>query len=424
MRRALVVIFAIVIGLPVAALSPARAISRDLVISQVYAGGGESGSFFQGDFVELFNRGHSPVGLTGMFLHYVTANGQTTLTHIFGPTPNLAPGQHFLVKGYSNPLFGMPLQGDLNAGGWQMENNGGKVVLGDLAEPIDTVGWGNSTPGYEGTPAPALTVNTAAVRTANGCTETDNNGADFEVTIPNPRRAIDWPTPCPADPAPRVVTTNPANGDSDVSVTADMAVTFSEPVDVAADWFTLKCSSAGTVPTTFSGGPATFTLDPADLASGDFCRLTVLADKVTDKDADDPPDAMTTDFVVAFMTTPRPSQPPVEPSPQPIPTTTPAADQPQTLAWQPPAKVKRRGTTLLAPADLRSSAGMVVTSTVTGKAKKGKTRYFKLIKGNQGELSIRTFGRKGWWLVINQSAAGTGYIPFSRRIFYVDGRRV
>jgi len=65
-----------------------------------------------------------------------------------------------------------------------------------------------------------------------------------------------------------------------------------------------------------------------------------------------------------------------------------------------------------------------VTSTVTGKAKKGKTRYFRLIKGSQAELSIRTFGHKGWWLVITQSAAGIGYIPFSQRIFYVDGRRL
>ena len=63
MRRALVVIFAVTIGLPFAPLSPARALPQDLVISQVYAEGGEPGSFFQSDFPELFNRGHSSVCL-------------------------------------------------------------------------------------------------------------------------------------------------------------------------------------------------------------------------------------------------------------------------------------------------------------------------------------------------------------------------
>jgi len=393
------------------------------VISQVYAGGGEPGSFFQSDFVELFNRGHSSVSLNGKLLHYVSADGQTDLVYTFRAAPSLAPGQHLLVLGYSNQPIGIPLLGDANAG-FPMEKNGGKVVLGDLADPIDTVGWGSPNPGFEGTPAPALTVSTAAARTSNGCTETDDNGADFEVITPNPRKAIDWPTPCPADLAPRVLTTTPTNGESGVSVAGDLSVTFSEPVNVAADWFTLTCLSAGTVPTTSSGGPNIFTLDPADLVPGDFCRLTLLSEKVTDKDGDDPPDAMTENFVAAFMTTPLPSEPPAEPSPQPIPTAGPAADKLQTLTWQAPAKLKKRGTTLLIPQALRSSAGIAVTSTVTGKAKKGKTRYFRLIKGSQAELSIRTFGHKGWWLVITQSAAGIGYIPFSQRIFYVDGRRL
>lgn len=423
MRRALVVFIALTIGLPFAGLGPARALSQDLVISQVYAGGGEPGSFFQSDFVELFNRGRSNVALNGTFLHYVTADGQTDLVHTFRAAPSLAPGQHLLVQGFSNQPIGIPLQGDVYAG-FPMQKEGGKVVLGDLADPIDTVGWGSPNPGYEGTPTPALTVSHAAARVSNGCVETDDNGADFELITPNPRKAIDWPTPCPADLAPRVVTTTPTTGDSDVSVVGDMSVTFSEPVNAAAGWFTLTCLSAGTVPTTFSGGPTIFTLDPAELAPGDFCRLTVLAEKVTDTDGDDPPDLMTENLVAAFMTARRPSEPLVEPSPQPTQTVGPAADMQQTLAWQAPAKLKKRGTTVLIPKALRSSAGIVVTSTVTGKAKKGKTRYFTLIKGGQAELSIRTFGHKGWWLVITQSASGSGYIPFSQRIFYVDGKRL
>ena len=35
----------------------ARAISPDIVISQVYGGGGNSGATLTNDFIELFNRG-------------------------------------------------------------------------------------------------------------------------------------------------------------------------------------------------------------------------------------------------------------------------------------------------------------------------------------------------------------------------------
>ena len=42
---------------------PAGAVSPDVVISQVYGGGGNTGAPFTNDFVELFNRGDAPVDL-------------------------------------------------------------------------------------------------------------------------------------------------------------------------------------------------------------------------------------------------------------------------------------------------------------------------------------------------------------------------
>lgn len=43
----------------------AQAVSPDIVISQVYGGGGNSGATYTNDFIELFNRGISPVSLAG-----------------------------------------------------------------------------------------------------------------------------------------------------------------------------------------------------------------------------------------------------------------------------------------------------------------------------------------------------------------------
>src|SRR5262249_45412708 len=43
----------------------AGAAHGQVVISQVYGGGGNSGATYRNDFVELFNKGASPVALTG-----------------------------------------------------------------------------------------------------------------------------------------------------------------------------------------------------------------------------------------------------------------------------------------------------------------------------------------------------------------------
>ena len=80
----------------------AQALSADIVISQVYGGGGNSGGVYTNDFVELFNRGTTTVSLSGWSIQYTSATG----TGLFGSsttliTPlsgSLAPGQYLLVQ--------------------------------------------------------------------------------------------------------------------------------------------------------------------------------------------------------------------------------------------------------------------------------------------------------------------------------------
>ncbi len=103
------------------------------------------------------------------------------------------------------------------------------------------------------------------------------------------------------DAAPTVASTFPVNGATDFPVGSNLTVTFSEPVNVSASWFTLVCSTSGTVATAFSGGPTTFSLDPGvTLVHGETCTLTVLANQVSDQDGNDPPDNMVFNFVVGF----------------------------------------------------------------------------------------------------------------------------
>ena len=52
-----------------------QAVSPDVVISQVYGGGGNRGAPFTNDYVELFNRGTTTVSLSGWSVQYASAAG-------------------------------------------------------------------------------------------------------------------------------------------------------------------------------------------------------------------------------------------------------------------------------------------------------------------------------------------------------------
>ena len=62
---------------PVGPTATVRATSTTIVISQVYGGGGNSGAPWTNDYIELFNRGTSPVDVTGWSVQYASAAGTT-----------------------------------------------------------------------------------------------------------------------------------------------------------------------------------------------------------------------------------------------------------------------------------------------------------------------------------------------------------
>ena len=62
------------------AATGAQGASSDVVISQVYAGGGNAGASYTNDYVELLNRGSSAVDVSGWTVQYATAAGTTWQT--------------------------------------------------------------------------------------------------------------------------------------------------------------------------------------------------------------------------------------------------------------------------------------------------------------------------------------------------------
>jgi len=306
----------------------AQAVSQGVVISQVYGGGGNSGAPYTHDFVELFNRGTTPVSLNGWSIQYASATGtgnfgasSTLITEL--PNVTLQPGQYFLVQQAGGTVgAALPAPDFIDSTPIAMAAGAGKVALvsstsplgcnggstpcspAQLAQIIDLVGYGNAN-FFEGAgAAPTLSNTTAALRKDNGCTETDNNAADFEAAGPNPRNTASARNFC-GESAPSVVSTTPAAGGT-INPDANLILTFSEPVNVSGEWFSIACSSSGTrtVADTVVTANATstqFVINPnTDFVSTESCTLTVFAAQVSDVDTLDPPDTLSANFVLEF----------------------------------------------------------------------------------------------------------------------------
>src|SRR5262249_30998582 len=73
-----------------------QASTSGIVISQIYGGGGNAGSTFKNDFIEIFNADGATVSLNGWSVQYAAAGGTTwQVTALSG---SLAPGQYFLIQ--------------------------------------------------------------------------------------------------------------------------------------------------------------------------------------------------------------------------------------------------------------------------------------------------------------------------------------
>ncbi|HUL71929.1 MAG TPA: lamin tail domain-containing protein [Vicinamibacterales bacterium] len=203
------------------------AAASQIVISQVYGGGGNTGATYTNDFVEIFNRGSVAVDLTGWSLQYASATGtgdfgvnsaQLTLLSGF-----IQPGQYFLVQEAQGAggTTALPTPDITDVSPISMSATAGKVALvlgtaslgcnggstpcsgGQLALIQDLVGYGTGpTTGanfFEGTgAAPTLSNTTAAFRASGGCTDTDDNAADFSSGAPAPRNSASPLHPCAA----------------------------------------------------------------------------------------------------------------------------------------------------------------------------------------------------------------------------------
>ena len=181
--------------------------NAQIVISQVYGGGGNSGATLKNDFIELYNRGTAAVTLTNWSIQYASATGTFGYSnkHAIPNGTIILPGRYYLIQEAKGSGGTVDLPTPDLAGTLALSGTNGKVALCNdttlltaasftLSNPtgvtiVDFVGFGTANQ-YEGTGAtPALTSTTAAIRAGKGATDTNDNKADFTTGTPNPRNS-------------------------------------------------------------------------------------------------------------------------------------------------------------------------------------------------------------------------------------------
>lgn len=181
--------------------------NAQIVINEVYTGGGLLGAAITNDFIELKNIGSSTASLNGATIQYASSSGAFTQYNNL-PNITLTPGQTYLIQQGSDGLGGLinllnpnlivtvllNLDGSPSVGvGVGLALTSGKVALASNVTPVtgptaanvlDFVGYGLANQ-FEGAgAAPSPTILNSITRTTG---DTNNNNVDFTISLPTPQ---------------------------------------------------------------------------------------------------------------------------------------------------------------------------------------------------------------------------------------------
>jgi hypothetical protein len=188
-----------------------QASTSGVVISAIYTRGGSTGATYTHKYAELFNAGNTAVNITGWTIRYASATATTWPTSganvfTFG-TVTLQPGQYYLVQGGSNGSNGVALPSPDATSSLNSASAGGKYGLFSDAATcntdtavgcgsyVDFVGYGTAN-ASETAPGAAQGLTQMLARKDDGCTDTDDNSADFELLTASARNSGTTLAPC------------------------------------------------------------------------------------------------------------------------------------------------------------------------------------------------------------------------------------
>jgi endonuclease/exonuclease/phosphatase family metal-dependent hydrolase len=189
--------------------------ATNIVISQIYGGGGNASATYKNDFVELFNPTASAISVSGWSVQYAGATGTSWQAANLSGT--IEPYHYYLVQLASGGTAGNPLPLPDSTGGMNISASNGKLALVasttaltgsnplGTSSIIDFVGFGTGN-AYEGsaaaTGAPASNNTTAILRKNGGFADSNDNTNDFTtVSPPAPRDSATPPNNPSVSPA-------------------------------------------------------------------------------------------------------------------------------------------------------------------------------------------------------------------------------
>lgn len=197
--------------------TPDQVTPPNVIITEVYGGGGNSGATLKNDFIELYNTTSSAVDISGWSVQYLSAATGTTIStptnKVVIPDGKSIPAKsHFLIQASAGTNTGATVDlpspdavSEIAASG-----TGGKVILLTNSEDItivltditsvtgnaafkDYVPYGTTSVPVWGSAMSANTANaTSASRKLIGgsYSYTQNIGYDFEIVTPNPQNTL------------------------------------------------------------------------------------------------------------------------------------------------------------------------------------------------------------------------------------------
>ncbi len=291
-----------VAGLVASPLVPASASAAsaapdasNVVISEAYGGGGNTGATFQNDFVELYNPTDAAIDLTGWSVQYRSSGGTGAFSGVTELQGSIQPAGHYLVAlaagaGGTTPLPPADATGNTSAsataGTFALSsstaalNPGTGSITGNPAI-IDLVGFGSSNT-FETAAAPAPSNTTAVSRAANGA-DTDVNSADFTTGAPTPTacgEACDpEEPPPPGEPTPATIAEIQGTGDvspfDGENVVTEGVVTAAYPTGGLDGFYIQTEGTGGALGDAHDASDGVFVYDPdLAVAEGDFVEVT------------------------------------------------------------------------------------------------------------------------------------------------------
>lgn len=227
----------------------ATSAADNVVISEVYGGGGNSGATLRNDFIELYNPTDQPISLEGWTVQYESAKGSKGGSAQL--TGTIQPNSHFLIKAAPGNGGTVDFTADAEATGIAMSGKDGAVTLSDGTSTVDTVGYGAAVT-HETAAAPQLSNSTSASRDEAG-TDTDNNSTDFTSGNPAPQfsggNAVEDPGTDPEEPTDPEDPTDPQVPTDRVSIEEIQGTGAATPLQgktvTTAGWVTASYPEGG-----------------------------------------------------------------------------------------------------------------------------------------------------------------------------------